>query len=130
MDSLRIFGGVQLLSVWIRLETDYFFTLLAVLLPLVFIVFPRWRYVDALLGMVVFAVCAYFFTQAEPIVDEGWEFGAPELPTAMSIVLWVLLLEAVRRALSHESSNASPSSDDVSIFSHASASTCCRRNKS
>lgn len=98
MDSLRIFGGAQILSDWIRLETHYFFALLGALLPLVFIVFPRWRYVDALLGFAVFAVCIYFFTQAVPIVDEGWEFAAPQLPTIMSIVLWVLLLEAVRRA--------------------------------
>ena len=61
-------------------------------------VFPKGRYVDALRGFAVFAVCIYFCTQAEPIVDEGWEFAAPQLPTIMSIVLWVLLLEAVRRA--------------------------------
>lgn len=98
MDALRLFGGIQLLSTWIRLETHYFFALLAVLLPMVFIVFPRWLILDVLLGIAVFGVCVYFFTQAEPIVDDGWEFGAPQIPTIMSIALWVLLLEAVRRA--------------------------------
>lgn len=98
MDALRLFGGMALLSTWIRLETHYFFALLAVLLPLVFIVFPRWLILDALLGVSVFALCVYFFTEAEAIVDDGWEFGAPQLPTIMSIALWALLLEAVRRA--------------------------------
>ena len=42
--------------------------------------------------------CGYLFTQAETIVDEGWEFGAPQLPTYAALTLWILLLEATRRA--------------------------------
>ena len=97
-DALRMLGTTQLLGNWIRLETHYFFALLGLLLPLIFMVVPRWRYLDALLAMSVFAVCVYFFLHAEEIVDEGWEFGAPGIATVLSIALWVLLLEGVRRA--------------------------------
>ncbi|MEM8766244.1 MAG: TRAP transporter fused permease subunit [Pseudomonadota bacterium] len=98
MDMLRLFGGVQWLSAWIVLETHYFFLLLGLLLPLTFIVFPRLRFLDEALALAVVIVCGYFFSQAERILDEGWEFGAPATATWAAIALWVLLLEAVRRA--------------------------------
>lgn len=98
MDALRIFAGAQILSAWITLETHYFFVLLAVLLPLVFLVFPVQRVLDILCAVGVFVICCYFFTQAERIVDEGWEFGAPGTANYLAIGLWLLLLEAVRRS--------------------------------
>ena len=98
MDALRIFGGDQLLSQWIRLETHYFFALLGLLLPLAFLTARRVPVLDELLAGAVLVICAYFFIQAERIVDEGWEFGAPVEATVMSGILWVLLLEAVRRS--------------------------------
>jgi TRAP transporter 4TM/12TM fusion protein len=98
MDMLRIFGGSQLLDGWIRLETHFFFALVGLLLPLTFLTFRRIRIVDEVLALLVFGICCYFFTVAERILDEGWEFGAPTLATVLSGVLWILLLEAVRRA--------------------------------
>ena len=65
MDMLRMFGGVQLLAPWIRLETHYFFALLGLLLPLAFLVNPRLRFLDELLALLVVGVCVYFFTKAE-----------------------------------------------------------------
>ncbi len=98
MDMLRMFGNSQLLGDLISLETHYFFALVGLLLPLVFLNDRRLKGLDELLALGVFLVCVYFFGQAERILDEGWEFGAPETATYLSIVLWVLLLEAVRRA--------------------------------
>ncbi len=98
MDMLRMFGSVQLLGSLISLETHYFFALLGLLLPLVFLNFRRFPLLDGLLATVVAGVCVYFFVQAEHILDEGWEFGAPQTATLLSILLWILLLEAVRRA--------------------------------
>ncbi|MCZ6855847.1 MAG: TRAP transporter permease, partial [Gammaproteobacteria bacterium] len=98
MDALRLFTDEQLLGSWIRIETHYYFALLGSLLPLTFLIFPRVRFLDSALSLLTIIICGYFFFQAEPIVDEGWEFGAPELATWLSIALWVLLLEAVRRS--------------------------------
>ena len=40
MDALRLFGGEQWLSSLISIETQYFYALLALLAPWVFITFP------------------------------------------------------------------------------------------
>lgn len=98
MDALRLFAGTQFLASVIPLETHYFFALTAALLPLCFLVFPRIAIVDWLCVLTTLLICGYFFTQSERIVDEGWEFGAPQLATYLAGVLWLLLLEAVRRA--------------------------------
>ena len=98
MDMLRMFGSTQLLESLISLETHYFFALVGLLLPLVFLNYRRVKYLDELLALTVLFTCIYFFSQAERILDEGWEFGAPDAATWLSILLWLLLLEAVRRA--------------------------------
>ncbi|MEJ2087732.1 MAG: TRAP transporter fused permease subunit, partial [Gammaproteobacteria bacterium] len=98
MDMLRLFGGVQLLDSWIVLETHYFFALLGLLLPLTFLNYRRLPYLDEALALSVMGICVYFFVHAERILDEGWEFGAPQTATILAVALWALLLEAVRRA--------------------------------
>lgn len=98
MDMLRLFGGVSWSAAWITLENHYYFALLGLLLPLVFLTLRRWGVLDVLLAAGVLGACAYLFTHAVDAVDGGWEFGAPTLPTAVAALLWVLLLEAVRRA--------------------------------
>ena len=98
MDTLRLFGGEQWLAQAISLETHFYFTLSALLLPLTFLNHRLWLPLDILLALAAALVCGYLFSQAESIVDEGWEFGAPQLPTYASLALWLLLLEAVRRA--------------------------------
>jgi TRAP transporter 4TM/12TM fusion protein len=98
MDALRLFGGGQLLSPWIGLETHYFFALMAALLPLCYLVFPKQVVLDWLCTVLVLFICSYFFVHSEQIVDEGWEFGAPELATYLAVAFWLLLLEAVRRS--------------------------------
>jgi len=98
MDMLRLFGGVSWSAAWISLENHYYFALLGLLLPLVFLTFPRFRPLDLLLAASVFGACVYLFANAVEAVDSGWEFGAPGVPTLVAALLWVLLLEAVRRA--------------------------------
>jgi TRAP transporter 4TM/12TM fusion protein len=98
MDTLRLFGGDPLLAPLIQLENHYYFLLLALLLPNVYLVFPRFLPLDITLALGVVGCCVYFFVHVVQAVDHGWEFGAPEVATALAVGLWVLLLEAVRRA--------------------------------
>ncbi len=98
MDTLRLFGGEQWLSFAISLETHFYFALSALLLPLTFLNYRTHAVLDVVLALAAALVCGYLFTQAYAIVDEGWEFGAPQYATWASVGLWVLLLEAVRRA--------------------------------
>ena len=105
MDTLRMFGGDQLLSDLIRVETEYYYALLTLLLPLCFLIFPPWRGaddswalpLDLILTLCAAAAGAWLFVHAEQILDEGWEFGAPATGTWVAAVLWVLMLEAIRR---------------------------------
>ena len=103
MDTLRLFAGEQWLGIWLPLETSYFFALAALLLPLVFITFPTgkrlWqRVLDRVLALVTLAVLLLLFRNATAIADEGMEFGAPPPLSYAAMALWLLTLEAVRRA--------------------------------
>ena len=45
-----------------------------------------------------FGVLVAFFVTAEQALDEAWEFGAPPWATYAAAVLWLVLIEALRRA--------------------------------
>jgi TRAP transporter 4TM/12TM fusion protein len=87
------------------LETAYFYCLIAFFGSLVFLLFParksspkeRVPFYDFLLFFLCFGVALYFSGVALKVVERGWEFVAPPLPTAFSLILWLLMLEAVRR---------------------------------
>ena len=97
IDQLRLFGS-PLLSVVIRLETQYYFALIALLLPGVFLIYrSRWPALDAVLGLGAFLAPLWLLRHAEPIANEGWEFLAPDHAIVASSVVWLLVLEAVRR---------------------------------
>lgn len=106
LDQVRIFFGVQWLGSIILLNNHYLYAILALLLPLTFVFFPIGAsasrnsvpWYDILLALATFTVCAYFFANSTNIVDQGWEFVAPDHAIYASFVLWLLALEAVRRA--------------------------------
>ena len=98
MDTLRLFGGEQWLSAFVGIETQYFYALLGLLAPWVFITFPSKPWVDWPLAIAFVAILAGFFVTAEQALDEAWEFAAPDYAVYASIALWAMLLEALRRA--------------------------------
>ncbi|MDI6753795.1 MAG: TRAP transporter fused permease subunit [Thermodesulfobacteriota bacterium] len=87
------------------IETAYYYLLLAFYGSLVFIVFPasktspkeRVPFYDIFLFFLCFGISLYFASAALKIIEKGWEFVAPPWPTALSLILWLLMLEAVRR---------------------------------
>lgn len=101
LDQLRLFGA-PLLDHWLGLETHFYYALLALLLPPAFLVYrsnERFNLLplDLLLSAVTFFCCLWMFQHAGPILDEGWEFMAPDRAITVSLALWVLALEAIRR---------------------------------
>ncbi len=83
----------------------YLYLLLALLLPLVFIIWParsraadRVPLYDVALAVLTTAVLLYFAFSAEKIVDEAWEYSAPAIAVAASLIFWALTVEATRRA--------------------------------
>ncbi|MDH3919923.1 MAG: TRAP transporter fused permease subunit [Rhodospirillales bacterium] len=106
VDQVRVIFGRQWLGSVILLTNHYLYAILGLLLPLTFIFFPAGRrarrdgvpWYDAALFAVSLGVCLFFFLNAVNIVDQGWEFVAPDHAIYASYLLWLLVLEAVRRA--------------------------------
>ena len=44
------------------------------------------------------AILLVFFVTAEQALDEAWEFAAPDYAVYASLAMWLMLLEALRRA--------------------------------
>jgi len=86
-------------------ETSYYYCLLALYGALTFLIFPAPKdnhkekvpFYDGFLFFLCFFVSIYFAIHGLQIIEKGWEFVAPPLPTIFSLTLWFLLLEAVRR---------------------------------
>jgi TRAP transporter 4TM/12TM fusion protein len=103
IDQLRLMG-TPLLSEWLSLETHYYYALIGLLLPFALLLYPfvtRRAALSLPLDIVLAGLSSFsafwLFAHAEPILDEGWEFVAPDHAIAVSLILWVLVLEAVRR---------------------------------
>ncbi len=97
------------LGFWVgytALENQYLYAIVALLLPLVFILWPAHRrapadrvpWYDMALFFTTLALGVYFVTHGEAIVDEGWEYSAPEHAIYASFLFWLLVLEGARRA--------------------------------
>ena len=86
------------------LDNVYLYTLLACLLPLAFVVFPlRWRGrwlwpLDLGLALATAAILGWFAWNGEVMVRRAWEFTAPQEARWAAMFLWLVLIEAVRRA--------------------------------
>ncbi|MBI3453999.1 MAG: TRAP transporter fused permease subunit [Rhodospirillales bacterium] len=96
--NLQLFGIVLL-------EGAYLYILAGVFLSMTFLCFrgtrrpqagvPWW---DAILAAASALCAAYFTWTADASLELGWEYAAPDLARWMSILMWLLILEATRRA--------------------------------
>jgi len=102
--TLRFFADVTLL------DTEYFWALVAVLLPLAFIIYPvkpgvhvdRVPLYDVALFALTTAISGLLIWTARESAESGWEYAAtsvaPEWIVWSAVVMWALVLEALRRA--------------------------------
>lgn len=102
--TLRFFADLTLL------DTEYFWGLLALLLPLTFVIYParagraldRVPWTDALLFVAASALALLFAWTARESAASGWEYSAPMVAPAWmvwsAVAAWLLVLEALRRA--------------------------------
>jgi len=99
MFRLRLFG-----ITW--LDNAYLYYMLTFYLSIVFLIFPatkagpkdRVPWYDVLLFLIACLTSGYLGTQGINIVSYGWEYSGPLVPTVFSVFLWILVIEAVRRA--------------------------------
>ena len=98
MDMLMVFGPDQLLGSLLRIETQYYYLLLMLLLPFTFFLYPTKKTVDWVLAISSSLMLVGLIFTAEESLDNAWEFGAPQWITYICLVLWFLILEALRRS--------------------------------
>ncbi len=85
--------------------TSYLYYIIAIFLSIVFLIYPATKkssrdsvpWYDVLLFVTSIIINIYFAINAINIVNFGWELIAPVTPTVFSIILWALVIEAVRR---------------------------------
>ncbi|HKK29676.1 MAG TPA: TRAP transporter fused permease subunit [Alphaproteobacteria bacterium] len=117
-----IFGLGNRLNLYVPLETEYFYAMLGLLLPLVFLLYQPWPGVgqidkvpwyDVLLAALTFGISIFFVLHGNEILEDGWEyvpiineswslFGLefevpPALPEYLAYIMWAIVLEAARR---------------------------------
>jgi len=103
MDSLRLFSEAPLLDFVITVQNHYYYALMGLLLPLCFLLNPSFKsqksyYLDSIFAIAACGACIFFFINAETMLDFGWEFAAQDHAVYVSYVLWILIMEAVRRS--------------------------------
>jgi len=88
------------------LETQFYYAVVALLLPLIYLLWPLTPagqhrpipWYDYLLSAVTLAVSGYFVINADSILERGWAFAAPDTALWVSYAWWLLIIEAARRA--------------------------------
>ena len=96
----------RILLKYMLIEQTYHYLLFAVFVPLAFIWIPMNRrasrnsvpWYDIVLAAMTMVVCLYFVSKEHELLQLGWETGAPTVPMIAGIILWILLVEAGRRA--------------------------------
>jgi TRAP transporter 4TM/12TM fusion protein len=98
--NLRFFVG------YTQLNTEYFYLLIVLMLPFTFLLFPggisapldRVPWYDAALFMATAVAAAYLMGSVRKAAELGWEFSGAPMPVIVAgLVMWVLLMEALRR---------------------------------
>jgi TRAP transporter 4TM/12TM fusion protein len=98
--NLRFFVGYTMV------DLRFYYSVIALGLFSVFLVYPVRQgapvlapgWYDWLLGLAALVVCGFFFANAFNISLRGWEMAPPEMAVYFSFALWLLVLEAGRRA--------------------------------
>src|SRR5438105_11594353 len=98
--SLRFLIG------YTQLNTEYFYLLIALMLPFTFLIFPgsvrspldRMLWYDVLLFVLTFGAAIVLMRSVRKAAEAGWEFGgAPTTVIIAGLVMWFVLMEALRR---------------------------------
>ncbi|MGI6450941.1 MAG: TRAP transporter permease [Desulfitobacteriia bacterium] len=96
--KLKLFG-------FLPIDTGYLYYLLALYLSCSFILYPAIKrtkemipWYDVLLFIIANITCGYMAINAINISLSGWAYQAPLIPRIFSIIIWILVLEAVRRS--------------------------------
>lgn len=84
------------------IQNAYLYYILACFIPISFLIFPakkgqKVKWFDYIFAAGSIVILIYLGLNGERMILEGWEWTAPQIATYFSIILWALLLEALRR---------------------------------
>jgi TRAP transporter 4TM/12TM fusion protein len=103
--SIYIIFNLGTMTGFVPFETQYFYALQALLMPLVFLVFPfrgnggkGVPLLDIVLAVTAFLTFAFMAMNGRVIMDTGWEYDAPVTGEVAAFSAWLLVLEVTRRA--------------------------------
>jgi len=90
----------------VLVNNRYMYLVAGLMISMIFVVMPatkraprdRVPIYDAALFLLTLGLTAYYVYFAEAILDEAWEYTAPDHGLYVSVVLWAVVLEAGRRA--------------------------------
>ena len=90
---------------YVMLDSRYLYLITGIMLCMVFITFPANKrsldyipWYDSTIMIILAVVFSYFAFNAERIVLEAWEYAAPDIGVFLAAIIWVIVLEAGRRA--------------------------------
>ncbi len=87
-------------------QNQYMYLLIGVMVSMIFLFMPAYKsaprrtipWYDAVLFLLTLGLTGYFTYYGLPILEESWEYNAPDSARYMAVVLWAVILEAGRRA--------------------------------
>jgi TRAP transporter 4TM/12TM fusion protein len=88
------------------LDTSYLYLIIACYISIVFVFYPakssisqqKVPWYDIILFLLTILIGVYFALHGLEIIELGWEYEAPPIATIFSIILWGVVIEAVRRS--------------------------------
>ena len=102
--SINQLFNLQLLGL-VLIEGHYLYCLGGLFLAMAFLIFrvrrdspPRAPWYDWGLAILSLSASGYFVWTAETSLDQGWEYAAPDTARYVSFLVYLLILEATRRA--------------------------------
>ncbi len=106
MNQLFSLGLFKLTIGKVLVYNRYLYLVGGLMIAMIFVVLPghkrasktRVPVYDLVLFLATLGLTGYFVFFAEAILDEAWEYNAPGHGLYISVVMWLLLLEAGRRA--------------------------------
>jgi TRAP transporter 4TM/12TM fusion protein len=87
-------------------QNQYMYLIIGVMVSMIFLFMPAYKkaprdhapWYDVVLFSLTLGLTIYFTYYGLPILEESWEYNAPDEAKYMAVVLWAVILEAGRRA--------------------------------
>ena len=106
INQLFNLGFFKLVIGAVLVNNRYMYLVAGLMISMIFVVMPatkgaprdRVPIYDAFLFALTLVLTGYYVYFAEAILDEAWEYNAPDHGLYVSVVLWAVVLEAGRRA--------------------------------